>query len=119
MKEALYFLLLFCLGELIVNLTLFNWLKKTFSDSENNEPEKTILGLSISVFKGILERFTLFLALFINIPFVLTVFGAIKIGTRLEKNNKIKNDYFIIGNLFTILLAISYSYLAKYLIENY
>jgi hypothetical protein len=73
MKETLYFILLFCFGELIVNLTLFKWLRKTFSTSKNPEPEKKIMGLSISVFKGILERFTLFLALFVNIPFVLTV----------------------------------------------
>jgi hypothetical protein len=116
MKETLYFILLFCFGELIVNLTLFKWLRKTFSTSENPEPEKKIMGLSISVFKGILERFTLFLALFVNIPFVLTVFGAIKIGTRLEKNNKVQNDYFIIGNLLTILIAISYYFLIHYLL---
>lgn len=116
MKETLYFILLFCAGELIVNLTLFKWLRKIFSTSEDPEPEKRILGLSISIFKGILERFTLFLALFLNIPFVLTVFGAIKIGTRLEKNNKVKNDYFIIGNLLTILIAIFYNFLTRFLV---
>lgn len=62
---------------------------------------KPFLGMDISVFKGILERFVIFFCLSIGIQQILIVFGALKIGTRLvnQKTNTISNDYFLIGNL--------------------
>jgi hypothetical protein len=39
---------------------------------------------------------------------ILVVFGALKIGTRLDKSDAIKNDYFIIGNFSSILAALIY-----------
>lgn len=107
------FLAIFILGELIVNRTIFRYIKNYFNDSISDElqvDQKKFLGFSISVFKGIIERFLIYYALILNISQILIVFGAIKIGTRFDKNNKIKNDYFIVGNFFTILISILYYY---------
>ncbi len=65
--------------------------------------------------KGLLERFMLFLGLAIGIEQILTLFGALKLGTHfLNKDQKetpdekISKDYFLIGNILSVLLAISY-----------
>ena len=79
--------------------------------SSEDESNKSFLGFDISVFKGVLERFLLYFVLSIQLPQILIVNGAIKIGTRFERNDKIKNDYFLIGNLSSIFIAIVYYYL--------
>lgn len=62
-----------------------------------------------SVLKGILERCFLFLALANGFPHAMTVFGALKIATRLrDKDDRITNDYFLIGNLLSVTLAMIY-----------
>jgi hypothetical protein len=112
--DYLYFVLIFFIGEIIVNLTFFNYLKNYFkvdqTISENESAEK-FLGFDISIFKGLLERFVLYFALTINLTQILIVYGAIKIGTRFEKNDKIKNDYFLIGNFSSIFVAIVYYFI--------
>jgi hypothetical protein len=61
-----------------------------------------------SVIKGIVERMFLFFALIHDLPHVLTLLGALKIATRIKDENKISNDYFLVGNLVSISLAIAY-----------
>lgn len=70
----------------------------------------------ISIFKGILERLFLVVGLILGYPHVIIAFGALKIGTRFQKNSKISNDYFLIGNFISLLTAIMFSQLAIYLI---
>jgi hypothetical protein len=43
-----------------------------------------------------------------DLPYVLGFFGALKLGTRLDtdKNDRVSNDYFLIGNLMSILLVV-------------
>jgi hypothetical protein len=104
------FLLVFVVGEIIVNKTWYPWLKKTI-DPTIDETEKTNVkwvGLPASVFKGLIERGVLTICLLSNIPTILIVFGTLKLGTRLSENKEMKNDYFLIGNLSTILLAVLY-----------
>lgn len=99
----------FVLGEIICNLTIFKYLRKAFPQEEQQgDVPKEFLRLNISVFKGLLERFVLFTALVMGLSQILIVFGTLKIGSRFDKNNKIKNDYFIIGNFVTILLVLIY-----------
>lgn len=110
MNKLICFIAIFTVGELLVNPTLFAFLRRHFLQVPEQDVPPRLLGLPVSVFKGCLERFTLFLGLILPLYYLLTVFGTIKIGTRLEKNNKVQNDYFIIGNLFTILIAMLYSW---------
>ena len=112
--DYLYFVLIFFIGEIIVNLTFFNYLKNYFKVDKSifeNESAEKFLDFDISIFKGLLERFVLYFALTINLTQILIVYGAIKIGTRFEKNDKIKNDYFLIGNFSSIFVAIVYYFI--------
>lgn len=59
--------------------------------------------------KGFLERiFLTFLLLSGFQGGALILFGAIKLGTRLDsdKENKVNNDYFIVGNFISIAAAV-------------
>lgn len=69
-----------------------------------------------SILKGALERIFLTFALVHNIPTALTFFSALKLATRLkheeskDEHNKF-NDYYLLGNLASVTVAISYMYL--------
>lgn len=112
LDKTIAFLLLFSTGEIFFNLTLMNYLKKYFSSDEPQGTtirDKKIFYLPMATFKGILERFIISICLLNNILPILTVFGALKIGTRLSsKDNIIANDYFLIGNLCSILISVTY-----------
>ena len=66
--------------------------------------------------KGMVERFVLAFALAKGLPQILIFFGAMKLGTRLKSDIETEhfNNYFLVGNLISVLLAICYSvYLTK------
>ena len=101
---------------MLVNFSVFKYLKRYFQFNErkaNSEKSssKPFLGMDLSIVKGILERFTIYFCLVIGLPQVLIVFGAIKIGTRLEKTKEVTNDYFLVGNFISILTSAIYFYL--------
>lgn len=109
MNKILIALSIFTVGELISNSLIFSRIHKLFSKVSSSEsPPTKILFLPISTFKGVLERFVLFIALLFNLSQILIVFGAIKLGTRLDAKDKVSNDYFIVGNFTSILIAIFY-----------
>lgn len=77
-----------------------------------------------SMIKGILERIFLTYSLYSGFPHVLTLFGALKLGTRLKRADKedteenIKkeiayNDYYLMGNFISVALSIFYYTLFK------
>lgn len=72
-----------------------------------------------SIFKGIIERMFLMVCLYHDYPHALTLFSALKLGTRLkheedkESENKY-NDFYLIGNLVSVMVAIGYVMLLKY-----
>jgi hypothetical protein len=108
----------FIIGELISNYTLFKYIKGYFSindisknntSNEDTNKQQKFLFMEISTFKGVLERFVLFLALHCGFTPILVVFGALKIGTRLDNKTLISNDYFLVGNFASILIAILYT----------
>lgn len=73
-----------------------------------NHKKTEIINLSKvdrSWIKGVFERVFLSLCLINSIYPLLTVYGALKLGTRLGNSHQIKNDYFLIGNIVSILLA--------------
>jgi hypothetical protein len=115
----LYFILIFIIGEILLNLTFFKYLKKYFNVEKiaTDDTINKFLGFDISIFKGLLERLVLYFALTISISQILILYGAIKIGTRFEKNNKIKNDYFLIGNFSSVFVAIIYYFIFNKLIK--
>ncbi|GAB4234451.1 MAG: hypothetical protein Tsb0034_08070 [Ekhidna sp.] len=72
-------------------------------------------GLSLSgVLRGVLERAFLFIVLLVELPAGLAFFGALKIATRLKDDDKISNDYFLTGNLVSVLIVIGYYLLSQY-----
>lgn len=62
-----------------------------------------------SIFKGLLERSFLTLSLVVGIQSALILFGALKIATRIKDDtNKISNDFFLVGNICSVLFSICY-----------
>jgi hypothetical protein len=77
-----------------------------------------------SIVKGLVERAFLTYSLINNFPHALTLFGALKLGTRLKSADDEKteegikkeskyNDYFLIGNFVSVTLSIIYYNLLK------
>ena len=99
---------IFVIGEL-VSVFIFALLKRAFKLPKTSPARKA------SVAKGILERAVLYIGLLYGFPQILIAFGALKIGTRLheDKKSKISNDYFLVGNLISILLAMLYALIAQ------
>ncbi|SNS70957.1 hypothetical protein SAMN05421640_0945 [Ekhidna lutea] len=94
---------IFVVGELGA-LVLFFLVTKMFSRS---------LTLS-SVLRGVLERGFLYIILVVDLPQGLAFFGALKIATRLKDDDKISNDYFLTGNLVSVLIVIGYYLISQY-----
>ena len=94
---------IYMIGELLA-LPIFYGITKMF---------KRKLTLS-SVLRGALERLFLFIILLVDLPHGLAFFGALKIATRLKDDDKISNDYFLVGNLTSVLMVIGYFYLRQY-----
>lgn len=109
------FLLLYVFMEAMVHIIFFMLNKNMIQHIE--EGIEPTLNLK-DVFKGMLERLVLIIGLLAGYPHVITAFGALKIGTRIkDDSNKISNDYFLVGNLISILAAISLVAIAsKYLL---
>jgi hypothetical protein len=70
------------------------------------------LGLDFrSIFKGLIERVFLFIALLNGYPHALTFFSALKLATRLkhsDSNENAFNDFYLIGNLISVSVAFGY-----------
>ncbi len=94
------FFLVFIIGELF-SFLLFKVINRLFGNAWE-------FRFNSAVLKGMLERFFLFLVLVENFPHGLIAFGAIKIGTRIKPDFKITNDYFFIGNIVSMILAVCY-----------
>ncbi|MEM0967283.1 MAG: hypothetical protein AAGJ81_14145 [Verrucomicrobiota bacterium] len=66
-----------------------------------------------SIIKGVIERGFLVICLLNGYPHALTLFGALKLGTRLKRDDadndeKTFNDYYLLGNLISVSIAIGY-----------
>lgn len=73
-----------------------------------------------SLLKGIIERLFLFVSLVNDFPHALTLFGALKVATRLKHTNLTHdeddsfNNFYLIGNFISVMIAIGYIYAYKY-----
>lgn len=97
MNDVLINVVIFVGGEFL-SVSIFYLITRLFGRS---------LTLS-SVLRGILERGFLYISLLINLPQAMAFFGALKIATRLKDDDKISNDYFLVGNLISVLIVIAY-----------
>ncbi len=70
-----------------------------------------------SILKGVIERLFLAFALIQDVPHALTLFGTLKLATRLKRSDEGDsqqfNDYYLVGNLVSVAIAILYVYLWK------
>lgn len=71
-----------------------------------------------ALLKGIIERITLITGLMYAFPQIIIAFAALKLGTRLreEQESKISNDYFLLGNMISLLLAMLYVVVVRYML---
>jgi len=95
----LYIILIYALMESVINV-VFHIVSSRLGSDENRV---------ISIFKGVLERLFLIIGLAFGYPQVVIAFGALKIGTRFQSNSRVSNDYFLIGNLISLLAALMFS----------
>lgn len=105
MNSTLIYVTIFVVGELMA-LLIFFLVTKVFGRS---------LSLS-SVLRGALERSFIYIILIVNLPQGLAFYGALKIATRLKDDDKISNDYFLTGNLISVLIVIGYYFLSEHYI---
>ena len=122
-----YVIILF-VGEWLANSFIFNRIKDYFHEdlsteiettNDTNKTTKPLIhfgrNISISAVKGILERGLILAGLLLNMSQVLTLFGALKIGTRLDKSKtEISNNYFLVGNFVSAFLTLIYYYFFKH-----
>lgn len=108
--ELYKFLLLFLCVEII--LGIFYYLI-----TPNSIGKDSIIDYK-SLLKGIIERLFLMVSLINNYPHALTLFGTLKLATRLKRDSnedRIKestyNDFYLFGNFISIIVAIFYVFL--------
>jgi hypothetical protein len=92
----------FIVGEIVAGI-FFSLLRDHFAVGQEQSEA------NLATAKGSLERLVLFIGLLNGYVSVLIVFGTLKISTRLHEDNKskISNDYFLVGNLVTILISMT------------
>ena len=76
---------------------------------ENDSPKNT------AILMGLLERLALFLGLAMGVQQILTLFSALKLATHFlpdalkgTDHEKVSKEYFFIGNITSVLLALGY-----------
>ena len=101
MNNYLKFLLVLLAGELIA-VAVFYFVRKHFKVHTANKTN-AIIG-------GMIERTVLFFGCAIGVSQVVIMFGALKIRTMFSatKADKKTNEYFLAGNLISVLLALLY-----------
>lgn len=89
-------------GELVLHMLLFALSRSIGKQSKDR------ITLS-SILKGITERTFVVVVLQMQIASALTLLAALKIATRFkDEENKVTNDFFLMGNLISILFGIGY-----------
>lgn len=104
----LWIILSYVVMESIIN-GVFQIVRNKLQSDENR---------GISIFKGVLERIFLITGLLLGYPHVIIAFGALKIGTRFQRNNQVSNDYFLIGNFISLLTALLFCQWALFLMNQ-
>ena len=94
-------------GEILIHL-LFYIISRLIGKQNRDKINFT------TIFKGIIERCYVVTVLFMEVASALTLLGALKIATRIkDEDNKVTNDFFLIGNLVSVLFGIVYYILLR------
>lgn len=111
----LQYSLFFLIQELLA-LPVFYAIRRYYSAQSTVTQNKWLY----SALKGVLERLVIFVGLVNEVPSVVTFFGAVKLGTRLDddKKNRVSNDYFLVGNLVSILMVTANYLISRMIIEG-
>jgi hypothetical protein len=109
MTPSFYFAGVLLAGEILIHLLLFA-ISKFIGKANKDKISRT------SILKGILERIFIVVSLHFKMTQSLTLLGALKIATRIKDEDKISNDFFLIGNLVSVLFGIAYYILLTELI---
>lgn len=95
------FLLLYLVSE-VIGYFVFRQVRKHFLGE---------FGSSRPMWNGIFECIFLYLCILTEVYHGFTLFGALKIGTRIKADeNKVSNDYFLIGNMISVSLVLLTTY---------
>ncbi len=90
------------LGEFIVHL-VFHLVSRFIGKANRDKISRT------SILKGLIERAFVVLVLYFNLTSALTLLGALKIATRIrDAEDKVSNDFFVLGNLISVIFGILY-----------
>ncbi len=95
-------------GELL-SYWAFWWLKKVMGPPASSPP---VAGATM---RGVFERLVITFGLLLGFPHIITAFAALKLGTRLhdETGSTISNNYFLVGNLMSLFIAMAYAFVLK------
>ncbi|MAY63452.1 MAG: hypothetical protein CML29_14705 [Rhizobiales bacterium] len=98
----------FLVAELLLYLLFFQALGRRFLKPDGTTPPGVTL---TDLFKGAFERCVIAYGLVLGYPHILTLFGAMKLGTRLKSSSETRefNNYYLIGNLASVCAAMAYS----------
>lgn len=112
--HLLYGVIALLLTEGIASI-VFKYVRKYYAKTFSHHSIKK------SIFHGILERSVLFIGLLYGFQSIIIMFGTIKIATRIKDDNKerVSNDYFIVGNLLSVLFVFISLFLFKLLNEYF
>jgi len=98
-------------GEILIYLVfhlISRWIDKTNRDKITKA----------SVLKGLIERAFVLITLWFNLTSALTLLGALKIATRIKDEDKISNDFFLLGNLISVLFGVLYFVILRNLMDG-
>ncbi len=107
MSNLLQIATVFIAGEILA-FFVFAYIRRIFGGQSSDKVAQA------AILKGIIERLFIYAGLLNDFPHVITALAALKLGTRLadDTTTRISNDYFLVGNLVSILLAILYTAVA-------
>jgi hypothetical protein len=94
--------------ELLANVILFPVIARASKVAKGSRANKWFCSWR-DFWKGELERSMLMLGLWVGVPQVFILFGALKIGSHIKDDkSEVPNDYFLIGNVTSVLLCLIY-----------
>jgi hypothetical protein len=97
-------------GEFLIHF-VFNLISRSIGKTNRDKITRA------SILKGLIERAFVLTTLWFNLSSSLTLLGALKIATRIkDTEDKVSNDFFLLGNLISVSFGVLYFVILKNLI---
>lgn len=109
LKSVLTILIVVVPGEILIHF-VFHFISKSIGKTNRDKITRA------SILKGLIERAFVLITLWFNLASALTLLGALKIATRIKDEDKVSNDFFLLGNLISVLFGVLYFVILKNLI---